>query len=278
VVLFWTAAGALAVIAAIATVTRLSDDGRTSDDIRTTWEGEWEVPVIEGDNQSETFVIGTNKQFRLRVVQDVYEFHTGDTLTVRWEPGKVFINDVTVFPEPFERTVLSEEKVLKRYGDIPTVQDYIASHQGDASDDEVATQAMEAWFAREQDVTRVAFDRYMELVQTGSPRDAAEAAADVIRSSGLADSVVVNAKTPLESEAQDLYVFWRGRPQEVWVPLRPWRSELPPPTVTAARIYVSLVGVLDRLTYGENELTIRFEGGSLMIEGDLIAKPEGDRP
>jgi hypothetical protein len=247
----------------------------------TTSEGEWEVPIVEGDRQLETYVLAKNKLFRLRVEETVWEFHEGDSVTVRWEPGKVFVNDVQIVPDPNTRIELPVADVMMRYGDIPIVQEYIAEHRGEASEDEVATRAMEAWFEKKQQVLNQAWERYMEVMKRDSPRQAAEAAGQVLRESGIADSVAVMRGSPPESEAQDLDVIWkgeRGKPGAlVLVSLRPWRRELPPTTVTAKRVYAELTGELNRLRYGENTLAVRFEGGALMLEGNVIANPEGGK-
>jgi predicted nucleotidyltransferase len=278
--LLWTVAGVcLVFVAALALLAGLARHRPESERTETTREGEWEVPVVEGHEQSETFVLAKNKHLRIKVLEDVHDFYSGDEVTVRWEPGKVYVNDILVVPVPIEREILPAAEVMERYGKIPTVQEYIAEHRGEASEDTVATEAMEAWFEREQTLLRQVSDRYIDLLNTRSPRDAAEIAANMIRASGLADSVAVRDTTPSESEAQELDVVWqgeRGRPGWiVGVSLRPWRSELPPPTVTAKRVYVHLKGEVNRLTYGDNTLTVRFENGNLFLEGDLVPKPMG---
>jgi len=245
---------------------------------KTTWEGDWEVPVIEGDYREETFVLGKNKRLLIKVQDNVYDFYAGDEVNVRWEPGKVFVNGITVFPVPIERKILSVREVMDMYGNIPTVRDYIAAHREEASEDTVATEAVEAWFARQDEVLKQAWERYAAAIRTAPPHQAAQEAAEAIRASGLADSVVVDEKAaPAESQEQWLIVHWQGTKRSL-VPVSPWRSELPPPTVTAKRLYAHLTGEVNRLTYGENKLTVRYENGNLFLEGDLSPRPEGGKP
>lgn len=243
----------------------------------TTWEGKWEVPVVEGDHQSKAFVLAKNKTFRLRIDEDVWDFHEGESVTVRWEPGKVFVNDIQVVPDPTPRKVYPVSHVMKLYGNIPGVREYIAVHRGEASEDEVATRAAEAWFEKKQKVERQATDRYIELVKNRAPREAAEGAAEVLRQSGLTDSVGLAEGNPPESAAQGLHVYWHGGPWGESILLEPWRSEVAPLTVQAKRVYVDLVRETERLTYGENTLKVGFEGGSVIIDGTVIAKPKGGK-
>jgi hypothetical protein len=274
-------AGSSLTIAVLVSLSLLARQRPERDAGTTEAEGKWEVPVIEDDLQSETFVLAKNKTFRLRVDQDIQDFHEGESVTVRWEPGKVLVNDIQIVPDPNTRVTLSAADVMRRYGDIPTVREYLEEHRGEASEDEVATRAMEAWFAKREEILNQAADRYIELLKTVPPTEAAQAAAEVIRESGIADSVALMQGAPPESEAQDLDVIWRGERDKpgalVLVSLRPSRSELPPLSVTAKRVYVDLTGALKRLTYGENTLAVRFEGGALMIEGNVVANPKGGR-
>jgi hypothetical protein len=241
----------------------------------TAWEGKWEVPLIEGDHQSETFVLARNKLFRLRVEEKVWDFHEGESVTVRWEPGKVFVNDIQVVPNPETRKVYPVSHIKKVYGNIPGVREYIAAHRGEASEDEVATRAVELWFEKKQNVVDKATKLYIELVKKRPPREAAEAASEVISESGLADSAVVSMANPPESEAQDVYLYWRGAGSGEMMSLVPWWREVAPPTVIAKRTYADLTHELDRLTYGGNTLKVGFEGGTLIIDGTVIAKPKG---
>jgi hypothetical protein len=269
--------GILLAVAAYALLVDLTHHRPGPERDQTTWEGEWEVPVVEGDKQLETFVLTKNKHLRIKILDDVHDFYSGDEVTVRWEPGKVFVNDILVFPVPIEHKILPSAVVMERYGKIPTVLAYIADHQGEASEDTVATEAMEAWFERQREVLEKAREHYNTLIKTNPPREAAEAAAEMIRVSGLADSVALKVDGfPAESEIQELYVSWPAYPEAVWLSTQ--QSELPPPTVTTKRVYVHLKGEVNRLTYGDNKLIVRFEDGHLFLEGDLSRKPEGSKP
>lgn len=242
---------------------------------QTTWEGQWEVPIIEGDKQVRSFRLAKNKHLRIRLNDAVWEFGEGEEVKVQWEPGKVFINNIEVLPYPDERVVLSADEVTKRYGDIPAVKQYIAEHRGEDSEDEVATRAVESWYAKVDEVIRQASQRYKEMLGTSLPQVAAEAATEVIRASGLADSVAVRRDSPPESQAQELDVIWRGQRGApgaiVGVSLRSETSEMPPPTVTAKRLFKQLTDMLELLTYGENELAVRYEGGSVFLQGKVLS-------
>jgi hypothetical protein len=246
----------------------------------TTREGRWEVPVIEGGQQTRTFTLAKNKHMHVRVNDASWEFGEGEKVTVLWRPGYVFINDVQVQPYPDQRIILSASDVAKRYGRIPTVQAYLAKHRGAADDDEVSTRAVESWYAKVEEVERRAAERYRKLLANATPRVAVEGARELMLASGLADSVAVRRDLPEESEAQALDVIWKGQRGQpgaiVGVSFSSETSEIPPPTVTAKRLYKDLVDMLDLLTYGENELAVRYEGGTLILDGQVVSRPESE--
>jgi len=249
---------------------------------QTSWEGRWEVPVIEGDEQSRSFTLAKNKHFHVRVNEAVTEFREGDVVNVLWEPGKVYINDMQVQPYPGKRTILSAVDVRTHYGQVPVVRDYLSKHRGEASEDEVATRAVELWYAKCQEVVRGAEEQYRYMLAKAQPRKAADVAREFIQASGLADSTAVRLDPPAESEAQELDVLWkgqRGQPGAVaGISLRNEDSQMPPDTVTAKRLYAKLTEMLDLLTYGDNELSVRYEGGSVLLEGAVVPRPEGGKP
>lgn len=274
--LFCVAGTGIAVVVALLLVGLPTGKRPTQETSGTTMEGKWEVPVIEGDHQSKTFVLAKNKTFRLRVDEDIWDYHEGESVTVRWEPGHVFVNDRQVVPDPTPPKIYPVSHIMQLYGNIPGVREYIAAHQGEASEDEVATRAAEVVLDERQKFVDQATKLYIELVKTRPPREAAEAAAAVIRESGLADSAAVSTANPPDSEAQDVYLYWRGGPWSgEMMSLVPWWREVAPVTVQAKRAYVDLTHEMDRLTYGDNVLKVGFEGGSIIIDGKVIAKPEG---
>lgn len=207
----------------------------------------------------------------------------GDTVLVEWEDGTCYLNGAIYKPQPPQPPPVHPAEMLKgMYGAVPTVLEYVSTHEGDET--EVWNEAVRRWEKQTRALMREQARQYMAVLESGKSADeAAEAALAVLLTSPLVSSAWVEDNADLApTQCRNIRHRWAGEDRESLSMLSPHMTlDISPPKPMTRDDFKVFVRILRRLE-GKGPVTLEIKGSNMFYMSgpgteERIAKQRGEK-